>query len=77
MTGPYFVVQKQQTATTQPSFHVCYPVAILKQKHIMSALLLVTLAANYMWRQLTPFKIKQARLMDFQSLIELSLRARH
>ena len=43
----------------------------------MSALLLVTLAANYMWRQLTPFKIKQARLMDFQSLIELSLRARH
>ena len=24
-TGPYFVVQKQQKATTQPSFHVCYP----------------------------------------------------
>ena len=24
MTGRYFVVQKQQKATTQPSFHICY-----------------------------------------------------
>ena len=42
---------------------------ILKQKHAISALLLVALAAKYMWRQPTPLNIN-AILMAFQSLIE-------